>query len=317
LLFPDTFNNFFRPETAIAAVRVLEAGGWHVVIPPKTLCCARPLYDWGMLDRADALLRELLDTLEPDLARGTPIVGLEPACLAAFRDEVPALFPQDERARRLKEQSFLFSEFLAEHNIEAANEARRAPSRRKALIQVHCHEHALAKPEAEKTVLQKIGVESEIMPNGCCGMAGSFGFEARKYPVSVKIAEHALLPRLRHAEPDAAIVASGFSCREQIEQLTGRQTKHIAELMADALGVLPPPPPPRGFDRQFAIGAGIALGAIVLAALTSRAAASYRAGNNGVRRVTLGLSNASAAPAASPTPAHNQPRRVLAHNSRL
>jgi Fe-S oxidoreductase len=259
LLFPDTFNNFFRPETAIAAVRVLEAGGWHVTIPQKSLCCARPLYDWGMLDRADALLRDLLDTLEPALARGTPIVGLEPACLAAFRDEVPALFPDDERAHRLKEQSFLLSEFLAEHRIETD----RTPHQRKALIQVHCHEHALAKPEAEKTALQQLGVEAEIMPNGCCGMAGSFGFEAAKYPWSVKIAEHALLPRLILAEPDAAIVASGFSCREQIEQLTGRKTQHIAEIMADALGVLPPPPP-RGLDRQFAIGAGIlALGVAV------------------------------------------------------
>src|SRR5205823_9692578 len=100
-------------------------------------------------------------------------------------------------------------------------------------IQVHCHEHALAKPEAERTVLQQLGIDAEIMPNGCCGMAGSFGFEAGKYPWSVKIAEHALLPRLRQAEPDAAIVASGFSCREQIEQLTGRKTQHIAEIMAE------------------------------------------------------------------------------------
>ncbi|MBV9586254.1 MAG: FAD-binding oxidoreductase [Alphaproteobacteria bacterium] len=274
LLFPDTFNNFFRPETAIAAVRVLEAGGWHVVIPPKTLCCARPLYDWGMLDRADALLRELLDTLEPALAEGIPIVGLEPACLAAFRDEVPALFPDDERASRLKEKSFLLSEFLAEHAIDA-DTARTGT--RKALIQVHCHDHALAKPEAEKKALQQVGIEAEIMPNGCCGMAGSFGFEAEKYPWSVKIAEHALLPRLRAAQPDSAIVASGFSCREQIEQLTGRKTQHLAEIMADALGVLPPPlPPARNFGRQLAIAGGIVAGGFVLAALTSRAAARSR-----------------------------------------
>jgi Fe-S oxidoreductase len=309
LLFPDTFNNFFRPETAIAAVRVLEAGGWHVTIPPKTLCCARPLYDWGMLDRADALLRDLLDTLEPDLARGTPIIGLEPACLAAFRDEVPALFPDDERARRLKEQSFLLSEFVAEHRIETD----RTPPQRKALIQVHCHEHALAKPAAEKRVLQQLGVDAEIMPNGCCGMAGSFGFEAAKYPWSLKVAEHALLPRLRQAEPGTAIVASGFSCREQIEQLTGRKTQHLAEIMADALGVLPPPPPPRALDRQFAIGIGVAIGGVALAGLalavvTSRAAASYHAGNNGVRREELGTSNASAAPATSPMPASSHTR---------
>jgi Fe-S oxidoreductase len=219
-----------------------------------------------MLDRAGALLRELLDALEPALARGTPIVGLEPACLASFRDEVPALFPNDERARRLKEQSFLLSEFLAEHRIDTD----RPLHHRKALIQVHCHEHALAKPDAERTVLQQLGVDAEIMPNGCCGMAGSFGFEAAKYPWSVKIAEHALLPRLRETEPDAAIVASGFSCREQIEQLTGRKTQHIAEIMVEALGVLPPPSPPRGLDRQFAIAAGVlAFGVVIGAALSA------------------------------------------------
>jgi len=304
LLFPDTFNNFFRPETAIAAVGVLEAGGWHVTIPPKSLCCGRPLYDWGMLDRADALLRELLDALEPALARGTPVIGLEPACLAAFRDEVPALFPDDERAGRLKDQSFLLSEFVAEHALETD----RPLHHRKALIQVHCHEHALAKPEAEKTVLQQIGVEAEIMPNGCCGMAGSFGFEAAKYPVSVKIAEHALLPRLRQAEPDAVIVASGFSCREQIEQLTGRKTQHVAEVMADALGIVPSPPPPHNFGRQLAIAGGIAVAGLTLAALTSRAAASYRAGDMGVRRENLGTSSPSAAPATRPIPAQSQPR---------
>ncbi|TMJ62441.1 MAG: FAD-binding oxidoreductase [Alphaproteobacteria bacterium] len=265
LLFPDTFNNFFRPETAIAAVRVLEAGGWHVVIPPKSLCCARPLYDWGMLDRADTLLRELLDTLAPALSRGTPIVGLEPACIAAFRDEVPALFPNDQRAKQLKQQSHLFSEFLAEHGIDID----RPPRHRKALIQVHCHEHAVLEPEAENTVLARIGIEAEVMPNGCCGMAGSFGFEAKKYPWSIKIAEHALLPRLGRAEPDTAIVASGFSCREQIEQLTGRKTRHIAEVAAEALGVLPPAPP-RSLDRQWAIAGGVlALGFAIGAAFSA------------------------------------------------
>ena len=200
------------------------------------------------------------------------------------------------------------SEFVAEHRIETD----RTPHQRKALIQVHCHEHALAKPELEKQTLEQFGVDAEIMPNGCCGMAGSFGFEAAKYPWSVKIAEHALLPRLRQAEPDAAIVASGFSCREQIEQLTGRKTQHLAEIMADALGVLPPPPPPRAPDRQFAIAAvaiaGVALAGLALAAVTSRVAASYRAGNNGVRREDFGASSASAAPAASPMPASSHPR---------
>ena len=261
ILFPDTFNNFFRPDTAIAAVHVLEKAGWRVSIPPRLLCCARPLYDWGMLERADALLRELLDALEPALARGTPIVGLEPACVAAFRDEVFALFPDDERARRLKEQSFLISEFLDDR-------AKQAPlpkhGGRKALVQMHCHEHAVLRPEAEANVLQRIGISAEVMASGCCGMAGSFGFEAKKYPWSVRIAEHALLPRLARAERDAVIVVNGFSCREQIEQLTGRPTRHIAEVLADAMGVATPPvllPPSRA--RQLA-AAGVVVGTGVL-----------------------------------------------------
>ncbi|MBO0739150.1 MAG: FAD-binding oxidoreductase, partial [Alphaproteobacteria bacterium] len=145
LLFPDTFNNFFRPETAISAVHVLEAAGWRVTVPPRTLCCARPLYDWGMLGQADLLLRQLLDTLAPALSRGVPIVGLEPACVASFRDEVAALFPGDNRATMLKEQSYLLSEFLDEHCDKF--DLPRTGDGKEALIQIHCHEHAVLKPK--------------------------------------------------------------------------------------------------------------------------------------------------------------------------
>ena len=233
ILFPDTFNNFFRPAAAIAAVHVLEAAGWRVTIPQRLLCCARPLYDWGMLDRAKALVQELLGTLGPALARDVPVVGLEPACVAAFRDEVIGLFPDDERAQRLKQQSFLFTEFLDRHCSDF--ELPRV-SKRPALVQIHCHQHAVLDPEAEKRMLKRLGLDAEIMPSGCCGMAGSFGFEAEKYHWSRKIAEHALLPRLDSAPKDALVLANGFSCREQIEQEAGRKTTHIAELIAEALG---------------------------------------------------------------------------------
>jgi hypothetical protein len=141
MLFPDTFNNFLRPETAIAAVNALEAAGWRVTVPSRTLCCARPLYDWRMLAQADRLLRQLLDALAPALARGVPIVGLEPACVAAFRDEVTALFPDDERARQLKRQSCLFGEFIEQRCREV--ELPQPGGARTALIQIHCHEHAV------------------------------------------------------------------------------------------------------------------------------------------------------------------------------
>ena len=274
MLFPDTFNNFFRPESAIAAVNVLEAAGWRVTVPERSLCCGRPLYDWGMLDTANRLVTELLDALAPAVAHGTPIVGLEPACLAAFRDEIPALFPNDERARRLKDQTFLFGEFLDKHRIDIE---RPSTEGRAALVQVHCHEHAVFSPEAETKVLKRIGIDTETMPTGCCGMAGSFGFEAEKYPWSVKIAEHALLPRLARAPSAQTVIASGFSCREQIEQLTGRSTRHLSEVVAEAMGVLPAPAPPAGkFGRQLAIAGGILAGGIALAILTSRTVAGRK-----------------------------------------
>jgi FAD/FMN-containing dehydrogenase/Fe-S oxidoreductase len=234
VLFPDTFNNFFRPQTAIAAVRVLEAAGWRVTIPSRPLCCARPLYDWGMLESADRLVRELLDTLAPALARGALIVGLEPACVAALRDEVLALFPKDARAQRLQKQSFLFSEFIDEHCRDTHLPHLGGGA---TLVQVHCHEHAVLKPEAERHVLERMGVKPEILPTGCCGMAGSFGFEAEKYDWSMKIAEHTLLPALRRAGNGARIIANGFSCREQIEQGSGRATQHLAETLAEAMRI--------------------------------------------------------------------------------
>jgi Fe-S oxidoreductase len=305
-LFADTFNNFFRPYTAIAATRVLEAGGWRVTVPSRAVCCGRPLYDWGMLDAADRLVRDLLDTLGPALARGTPIVGLEPACVAALRDEIPALFPNDERARQLRQQSVLFGEFVEQH-------ANRVPwpsaAGGKALVQVHCHEHAVLDPDAETTVLQRLHADGEVMPNGCCGMAGSFGFEAAKYDLSVKIAEHALLPRLRQAPADAVVLANGFSCREQIEQLAGRETRHLAELMAERLGfaVERPAPPRVRAGRLLAIGAG--------GALAYLAWRRYSAGKRFASAAGLGnrfpppLSNSAAAKAASPAPAANSTPR--------
>jgi FAD/FMN-containing dehydrogenase/Fe-S oxidoreductase len=269
VLFPDTFNNFFRPQTAIAAVQVLEAAGWRVTIPPRLLCCARPLYDWGMLESADRLVRELLDTLGPALARGAAIVGLEPACVAALRDEVVALFPRDARAQRLQKQCFLFSEFIDEHCRDAHLPRLDGAA---ALVQVHCHEHAVLKPDAERRVLERMGVKPEILPTGCCGMAGSFGFEAEKYQWSMKIAEHALLPALRRADASARVIADGFSCREQIEQGSGRATQHLAEAVAEGMGFAPADV--SAADRRLAaaglLAAGLLAGAAVGRYITAR-----------------------------------------------
>jgi Fe-S oxidoreductase len=232
LLWPDTFNNYFRPETAIAATQVLEAAGCQVVIPRRQLCCGRPLYDWGWLERAKGLWRRTLETLRDEIEAGTPLIGLEPACLSAFRDELTNLFPKDPLARRLSGQSFYFSDFLAERTdgLDLDGEAG------KVLVHIHCHHHAVIKADGERKLLERLGLDYEVIPSGCCGMAGAFGFETGKYALSMQIGERVLLPRIRAAEAGTPIVADGFSCREQIEQGTGRPTLHVAELLAGRLG---------------------------------------------------------------------------------
>jgi Fe-S oxidoreductase len=229
LLFPDTFNNYFRPATAISATIVLEAAGWQVVIPQKPLCCGRPLYDWGMLDTAEKWLCQIIDSIGLDIESGTPMVGLEPACVATFRDELPDLFPRDRTAKKLKENTFLFSEFLDRHCCDL----KLPQVKKKALTQVHCHHYAVLDVEAEKRVMGRLGLDYEVLPSGCCGMAGSFGFESGKYDVSIKAAERVMLPRIRASGPDCLVLADGFSCREQIEQEARRKTHHLAEVIAN------------------------------------------------------------------------------------
>ena len=229
MIWPDTFTNYFRPETAIAATRVLEACGFKVVIPKQPLCCGRSLYDWGYLDKAKALWLETLDALVDEIASGTPLIGLEPACTSAFRDELVDLFPDDTRARDLAGNTFFFTEFVAKQNLPVPHVGGRA------LVQFHCHHHAIIKTQSEQQLLRELGLHFEVMASGCCGMAGSFGFEQAKYDVSLAAAERVMLPKVRAAAPETVILANGFSCREQIEQGSGRKTSHIAELMAERL----------------------------------------------------------------------------------
>lgn len=228
ILFVDTFNNYFRPQTAIAATEVLERAGYRVIIPKRPMCCGRPLFDWGMLETAKSLLKRILHQLEPEIANGTPMVGLEPACTATFRDELVNLFPENALARRLSHQTLLFSEFIDKH----ANAFVLEPVNATAIVQIHCHHHSIMKDTAERRVLDRLGLNYEIMPSGCCGMAGSFGFERDKYELSMKAAERVMLPKVRAAASDTLVLANGFSCREQIEQATSRTTLHLAELMA-------------------------------------------------------------------------------------
>jgi Fe-S oxidoreductase len=231
LLWADTFNNHFLPDTAKAAVEVLEASGFDVTVPCAQLCCGRPLYDVGMLDRAKSLLLEIMDELLPEIEDGTPIVVLEPSCAAVFRDELTNLFPSDERAKALSKQVFLLSEFLENY----AKDLRLPQLARKALVHGHCHHKAIMKMTAEESVLRRLGIEFTAPAPGCCGMAGAFGFEKDKYDVSIAIGELELLPAVRQAPTDWLIVADGFSCREQIAQETDRQALHLAEVLQMAL----------------------------------------------------------------------------------
>jgi FAD/FMN-containing dehydrogenase/Fe-S oxidoreductase len=231
LLWPDTFNNYFQPATAKAAVEVLEAAGFRVIVPRANLCCGRPLYDHGMLDRAKALLLQILDELSPEIEAGVPIVGLEPSCVAVFRDELVNLFPHDERAQALSRQTFLLSEFLETH----AAHIPLPKLHRKALLHGHCHHKSLMKMTAEESVLHRIGVDFQSPAPGCCGMAGSFGFERDKYEISMAIGELELLPAIRQAPADWLIIADGFSCREQIAQGSPRHALHLAEVLQMAM----------------------------------------------------------------------------------
>jgi len=231
LLWPDTFNNFFHPHIARAAVEVLEDAGMQVIVPRQSLCCGRPLYDYGMLKQARKRLEEIIEALHPEIAAGTPLVGIEPSCLAVFRDELYGLYPHDPAAQRLREQSYTLSEFL-QKKVQGYEPPQ---LRRKALVHGHCHHKAIMKFGPEKELLEKMGLDVHMPDSGCCGMAGSFGFEADKYDVSVKCGERVLLPAVREAPEDMLIVADGFSCMEQIKQLTGREAIHLAQVIQTAL----------------------------------------------------------------------------------
>ncbi len=225
VLFDDTFNNHFRPQTAAAAQRVLEAAGCAVELPAGHLCCGRPYYDFGMLDRARRTLERTLEVLAPQLDAGTPVVVLEPGCLSVFRAELGQLLPDHPRGRRLAAQAMTLAEVLLQKQFKLP------PIDRKILVHGHCHQKALFGMQPELEMLARTGCEIIAPDTGCCGMAGSFGYRPEFYTASKRIAGLELLPALE-AAPEALVAANGFSCREQIESLAGRPTLHLAELLA-------------------------------------------------------------------------------------
>ncbi|HEY5628242.1 MAG TPA: FAD-linked oxidase C-terminal domain-containing protein, partial [Candidatus Limnocylindrales bacterium] len=231
LLFVDTFTDHFHPDAASAAVEVLEDAGFEVLVPESPLCCGRPLYDWGFLGQARALLHHVLEDLRPEIRAGMPIVGLEPSCVSVFRDEAPQLMHGDMDVRRLASQTHTLTELLA------GLDGWRAPRLEgRALVHGHCHHHSVLDFSSELAVLRATGLELDEPESGCCGMAGSFGFErGEHYEVSMAVGERVLLPAVRAADDDTLIVTGGFSCHEQIRQTTGREVLHPAQVLARAL----------------------------------------------------------------------------------
>jgi Fe-S oxidoreductase len=268
LLWPDTFTNYFTPEVGIAAVGVLEEAGCRVRIPERPLCCGRPLYDYGMLPTARRWLRRILAELRDPLEAGLPVIGLEPSCLAVFRDELRNLFPADADAIRLARQSVTLAEFLAGRDYQPPFLDRRA------LVQVHCHHGAVLGYDREKDLLQRMGLEVTIPDSGCCGMAGSFGFErGQRYEVSQACGERVILPAVRAAAADTVIIADGFSCREQIGQATSRRPLHLAQVLRLA-SADPPASLPEHACWQARPRSGLLLAGLATAALAAAGGAA-------------------------------------------
>ena len=240
LLWPDTFTNHFDPGIAADAAAVLEALGYAVELPPRPVCCGLTWTTTGQVDAARRVLRRSLRAIEPWLADGVPVVGLEPSCTAALRADGPELLPDEPLATRLADGVRTFAEVLAGHADALAD--RVVEPGQRALVQVHCHQYAELGVDADRTVMAALGIDAEVLDSGCCGLAGNFGFEKGHYAVSMACAERVLLPAVRAAAPDVAVLADGFSCRTQLRQAGTREPVHLAQLAARALGLRTPKP---------------------------------------------------------------------------
>jgi FAD/FMN-containing dehydrogenase/Fe-S oxidoreductase len=225
ILWPDTFTNHFDTDVGVAAIEALEDAGCRVVIPDGHLCCGRPLYDYGMLSLAQRYLDRVLGSLREDVRAGTPVVGVEPSCVAVFKDELTKIRPLDEDARRLSKQAFHLAEFLEHEGY------RPPPFSRKVVLHEHCHQRATGGVEPDRKLLEAMGAEVEVPDSGCCGMAGAWGYERGHYDVSEACGERVLLPKVREASADTLVVTAGFSCRSQIEQGTPRRALHVAQVI--------------------------------------------------------------------------------------
>ncbi len=256
VLWPDTFTDHLSPAVGRAAVRVLEAAGLRVALPPTLrprggrvgdgttksptalltarrgrVCCGLTYVSTGQLDRARAVMRHTLDLMTPVLETSAPVVVLEPSCAAALRTDLPELLHDDPRAARLAARVLTFAEALERHAPDWTPPALDRP----VTGQTHCHQHAVLGDAADRRLREAAGLTGELT-GGCCGLAGNFGFEDGHYEVSAACAEDQLLPAVREAPDGAVVLADGFSCRTQLEQLAGVRGRHLAEVLAEGLG---------------------------------------------------------------------------------
>ena len=234
VLFDDTFLEHNYPEIGQAAVRLLEAAGYEPLLVRRE-CCGRPMISKGLLERARANARINVERLAPYAAQGIPIVGFEPSCILTFRDEYPDLLPGPD-ALRVAASSFLFDEFIAQAREAGRFDARFREGPRKILLHGHCHQKAAVGVEPSLAALRLLpGAAVEVVDSGCCGMAGSFGYEREHYEISMAIGARRLFPAVQAQPADAVIAAAGVSCRAQIAQGTGRRALHPVEILAAAL----------------------------------------------------------------------------------
>jgi Fe-S oxidoreductase len=242
VLWPDTWNNYYHPQTLSAAEKVLIEAGFRVQVPQGHICCGRPLYDFGLLTAARAYLANVLEQMAPQIDAGLPFIFLEPSCASVFKDEMLELFPNDARAKRMGNQVWLLADWLATKapDTDGGDWLAGRLSGASVLVHGHCHHKAVfGGSGSEVALLRRAGAQVAPIQAGCCGMAGPFGFEADKFEVSKAIAEDRLLPAVEAASPMTLIVADGFSCREQIAQLSTREAMHFAEVLAHTCGCGP------------------------------------------------------------------------------
>jgi FAD/FMN-containing dehydrogenase/Fe-S oxidoreductase len=234
VLWADTWNNYYHPQTLVAAESVLTQAGFRVQTTKGHICCGRALYDFGLLGNARSYLANVFDRLAPEIEAGLPFIFLEPSCASVFRDEALELFPNDARAQKLSKQVWLLADWLA---AKAPDWVDGRLAGAQIILHGHCHHKAVfGGPKSEVALLRKAGAQVEMIDTTCCGMAGPFGFEADKIEVSKAIANLGLLPAVNAAGPMTIIVADGFSCREQIAQLSDRESRHFAEILDRSCG---------------------------------------------------------------------------------